>query len=362
MIPGTIVPMDDADIVTKYPRRLLRRLLAAFGGFSEHDGSLMAAAMAYYFALSLFPLLLVLVAGLGVALRFTAAGQDAQDRLLVAIEQQVSPELSAQIGRALETVSENAASRGPIGFVVLLVTAIMIFTQVDHAFNRIWKLPDDERGGWKDWLWRLIFQRFKALLMLLAAGAFVLAATLTSLVWSAVQAAIQPTLELAPDDVRWVPGLLINVCLNFLRLHAGVPLCTTRSHLLGRGAPRSDPGRHTLGGWPPATGNLPDPPWLLDGLRRDRLVHRDHALGLLRNDRGVSRCRIHPRRARRESSRNVVTALFCRRGFLAATHFKIQHLDENAEAHREVDVPARNMLAQSFRYEDHADQKQKRER
>jgi membrane protein len=30
-----------------------------------------------------------------------------------------------------------------------------------------------------------------------------------------VQAAILPTLELAPDDVRWVPGLLINVCLNF---------------------------------------------------------------------------------------------------------------------------------------------------
>ena len=157
--------------------------------------SLMAAAMAYYFALSLFPLLLVLVAGLGVALQSTAAGQDAQERLLVAIEQQVSPELSQQIGRALQTVSSNAASRGPIGFVVLLVTAIAIFTQVDHAFNRIWRLPDDHEESWLTWVGRLAFQRFKALLMLLAAGAFVLAATMASLVWSAVQAAIEPQLR-----------------------------------------------------------------------------------------------------------------------------------------------------------------------
>lgn len=205
---------EDVDIVTKYPRRLLRRLLGAYHGFQEHDGSLMAAAMAYYFALSLFPLVLVLVAGLGIALKSTATGQDAQERLLVAIEQQVSPEVSSQIGRALKTVSSNASSRGPIGFAVLLVTAIAIFTQVDHAFNRIWRLPDDMEQSWLTWIWQLMFQRFKAVLMLLAAGAFVLAATIASLVWSAVQAAIEPTLELAPD-VRWGMGLWINICLNF---------------------------------------------------------------------------------------------------------------------------------------------------
>jgi membrane protein len=206
--------MDDADLFTKYPRRLVRRLLGAYHGFNEHDGSLMAAAMAYYFALSLFPLLLVLVAGLGVALKSTVAGQDAQERLLGAIEQQVSPELSTQIGRALNTVSNNAASRGPIGFVVLLVTAIAIFTQVDHAFNRIWRLPDDHVDGWKAWLGRLAFQRLKALLMLMGAGAFVLGVTVASLVWSGVQAAIEPALRIGPD-VRWGMGLVLNTFLNF---------------------------------------------------------------------------------------------------------------------------------------------------
>jgi membrane protein len=207
--------MDYVDTATVYPRRLLRRLLAAYHGFNAHDGSLMAAAMAYYLALSLFPLLLVLVAGLGVALESTAVGQDAQNRVLDAIEQQVSPELAEQIGRALKTVSTNASSSGPIGFAVLLVTAIAIFTQVDHAFNRIWRLPDNPDEGWTKWVARLAFQRFKALLMLLAAGAFVIAVTIASLIWSAVQAALGPALDAAPD-VRWGMGLLINTGLNFL--------------------------------------------------------------------------------------------------------------------------------------------------
>jgi len=206
--------MDDADVFTKYPRRLVRRMVATYHGFNEHDGFLMAGAIAYYLALSFFPLLLVLVAGLGWALEATAIGQDAQTRLLAAIEQQASPELSKQVGKALDSVSENASSRGPIGFAVLVVTAVAIFTQVDRAFNRIWRTEDDPRGNWLAWLRRLLFLRLKALLMLMAAGAFVLAATIASLVWSGVQSAIKPTLSVGPG-ISFGVSLLINVALNF---------------------------------------------------------------------------------------------------------------------------------------------------
>ena len=135
--------------------------------------------------------------------------------MLAALEQQVSPELSAQVSRALAVVSENATSRGPIGFVALLVTAVAIFSQVDHAFNRIWQIPDEREKGWLEWLGRLAFRRFKSLLMLLGAGAFVLAATVSSLVWSAVQAAIEPAVPVT-HEFNWLVSLLINVALNFL--------------------------------------------------------------------------------------------------------------------------------------------------
>ena len=133
--------------------------------------------------------------------------------------------------------------------------------------------------------------------MLLAAGAFVLAATLASLVWSAVQAAIQPTFEIAPD-IQWVPGLLINVCLNFIAftlVYRFVPRVGIRWGEALRGATLAailwEVGRQLLGIYL-------DPPWLSDGLRRDRLVHRDHALGILCDDRRVRRRGVYARRPR----------------------------------------------------------------
>ncbi|HMO87301.1 MAG TPA: YhjD/YihY/BrkB family envelope integrity protein, partial [Lacipirellulaceae bacterium] len=197
------------------PRVLLRRLYAAMQGFNEHDGLSMAAATAYYFALSLFPLMLILVAGLGIVLRTTAAGQDARTKVLQFIEQQASPELADQIGRALEVVSDRAAATGPIGFLVLLVTAILIFTQIDYSFQRIWGVTGKSHHGRLDWLWRLVSRRLRAVVMLLAAGAFVFLGTVASLVWSTAQAHLAKAFEILPDD-GWALSLAMNVGLNFV--------------------------------------------------------------------------------------------------------------------------------------------------
>ena len=89
-------------------RTFLRRLYAAGLRFSNDDGELYAAAVAYYVALSFFPLLLVLVASLGLVLEWTAAGQDARAELLTAIRQQASPDLAIQVDRALTAVSRRA--------------------------------------------------------------------------------------------------------------------------------------------------------------------------------------------------------------------------------------------------------------
>ena len=46
-------------------KNFARRLWYTYRGFQEHDGMLSAAGIAYYVALSFFPLFLVLLAGLG---------------------------------------------------------------------------------------------------------------------------------------------------------------------------------------------------------------------------------------------------------------------------------------------------------
>src|SRR4029078_8037408 len=95
-----------------------RRLWVAHLNFQEHDGTLSAAGIAYYVALSFFPLLLVLVAGLSWVLQWTQVGQRAWRTVHDAIPNQLSPDLAQQVGRTLQTVSARAASSGPIGFLV----------------------------------------------------------------------------------------------------------------------------------------------------------------------------------------------------------------------------------------------------
>jgi membrane protein len=196
-------------------RNLASRLYKTYLGFEDHDGTLSAAGIAYYMALSFFPLFLVLLAGLGWVLQWTAAGQDAQQRLLTAIEQQVSPDFSRQVDRMLKVVSDKAPTGGRIGFIVLLISAIATFAQLDHAFDRIWHTPTDPHESWLRWIARLLIKRVKALGMLIAVGGFVIVAMISSMVWSGVQQAMQPAIELAPW-FQWATSLWISLVLNLL--------------------------------------------------------------------------------------------------------------------------------------------------
>ena len=63
-------------------RRLGLILWETLRRWSDNDGSTLAASISYYAAFSFFPLLLVLISGLGIALRISAGAQDAQEQLL----------------------------------------------------------------------------------------------------------------------------------------------------------------------------------------------------------------------------------------------------------------------------------------
>jgi membrane protein len=194
-------------------RKIARRLYAVYMGFEDHEGTLAAAGIAYYMALSFFPLFLVLLAGLGWVLQWTAAGQDAQQRLLTAISQQMSPDLAAQVQRMLKIVSDRAPTGGKIGFIVLVISAIATFAQLDAAFDRIWRTPGDPHESWLSWIGRLMIKRMKALGMLIAVGGFVIITMVASMIWSGVQHAMEPALQIAPW-LQWASNIWINLILN----------------------------------------------------------------------------------------------------------------------------------------------------
>jgi membrane protein len=199
----------------KLPRKLARRLWNAHLGFQDHEGVLSAAGIAYYVALSFFPLLLVLLAGLAWLLEWTAAGQEAQQQLLTAIAQQASPDLAQQVGRSLNAVKQHAPSGGPIGFFALILSAIAIFAQLDAAFDRIWRLPHDPHATWMHWVQGLLFQRLRALGMLVGVGGFIVLVMITSVSWSALERSLEPRFEIGPW-FHWASSLWINLLLNWI--------------------------------------------------------------------------------------------------------------------------------------------------
>jgi len=206
-------------------KRFAWRLWSTYMGFQEHEGSLSAAGIAYYVALSFFPLLLVLVAGLSWVLQWTETGQAAQQALLDAISQQASPDLASQVERSLKAVSERAPSGGPIGFVVLVISAIAIFAQLDAAFDRIFRVPSDPHESWVHWVKSLVFKRLKALGMLLGVGGFIIMVMVTSMVWSGMQHALEPRLQIGPW-LQWASNIWINLLLNlvaFTMIYRAIP-------------------------------------------------------------------------------------------------------------------------------------------
>jgi membrane protein len=212
------------------PRKLARRLWAAHLNFQEHEGTLSAAGVAYYVALSFFPLLLVLVAGLSSVLQWTEIGQNARDEIRKVIAQQASPDLAKQVDQSLKVVSDRAVAGGPIGFLVLVVSAIAIFAQLDAAFDRVWQLPPDPHATWPQWIQRLVFMRLKALGMLMGVGGFIVLAMVASMVVSGIEHALEPRVSIGPW-VEWASSLWVNLLLNllaFMMIYRAVPKAPIR--------------------------------------------------------------------------------------------------------------------------------------
>jgi membrane protein len=205
----------------KVLRILGRRLWAAHLGFQDHEGTLSAAGIAYYVALSFFPLLLLLVAAMSSFLQWTEIGQNARDELRKVIAQQASPDLAQQVDRSLREVSDRASATGPIGFLVLIISAIAMFAQLDAAFDRIWRLPPDPHMSWRRWIERLLFVRLKALGMLVGLGGFILLAMVASMIVRGIEERwpIGPWLE-------WATSVWVNLLLNliaFTLIYRAVP-------------------------------------------------------------------------------------------------------------------------------------------
>jgi membrane protein len=165
---------------------LISDLKETFRRWNDNKASLMAAGVAYYGALSFFPLLLTLISGVGLILQFTAAGQNAEQQLLEAVGNQMSAQLQQQIASALDQVRSGANTGGPLGLITLLFGAMAIFVQLDSAFDVIWDVEPQKSKGILAAVRRVVFQRGVAFIMLLALGLILMVVQVAGITVTAV--------------------------------------------------------------------------------------------------------------------------------------------------------------------------------
>lgn len=202
--------------IPEFFRRFPLRLWRASIGFSQHDGSLVAAGIAYYLALSFYPLMLVITSALTVAASVTELGQTAEDQFFEAISNAFSPDLEAQVRLAWAAAGQHAQKGGIIGGVALIITSIAIFVQIDYAFDRIWNLGTVRQESWAQWIGRHVIARLKALAMLLGVGALLVTMMVASLVWSSMEKVLAEAH--AEPLISWAGGIGLNMLLNYCAL------------------------------------------------------------------------------------------------------------------------------------------------
>jgi membrane protein len=164
-------------------QRLLRRVdafqrrrratafpVAVVKKFGDDQAGNLAALMSYYGFLSLFPLLLVMVAVLGLALR---SNPDLQAEILDSTLAQF-PIIGDQLKRNMTALAGNGAGVAVgVGTAVALWAGLGVMQATQSAMNQVWNVPLKDRPNfWK--------ARVRSLLMLIVLGTFILGSTLMS--------------------------------------------------------------------------------------------------------------------------------------------------------------------------------------
>src|SRR5277367_4321598 len=118
--------------------RGLRFVVAVYKKFTDDEGGSLAALVAYYGFVSIFPLLLVFVTVLGFVINGDAAEQE---RILDGALGQI-PLLKAPL--TTNSISGSPAAFA-IGVIGSLIAGMAITSAAQRAFGRIWQVPRPDR-------------------------------------------------------------------------------------------------------------------------------------------------------------------------------------------------------------------------
>jgi membrane protein len=165
--------MNGMTVVTD-PRALFTVLKETYSEWSEDQAARLAAALAYYTAFSIAPLLLLIISIAGLVFgREAAQGQ---------VFAQLQGLLGAEAAGAIQDGIANSADTGAgtisviIGLATLIWSASNVFSQLQDALNTIWEVKADPNAR----IMTTVRRRFLSMTMVLGIGFLLLVSLMLS--------------------------------------------------------------------------------------------------------------------------------------------------------------------------------------
>jgi len=162
-------------LVLPHSRALIRVLRTAWREYQRDYAKYFALAMVYYALASLVPLLLLVLATLGLLLRVSTAAATAEQRMLHAVQASLGPEIKVTLDNLLTGLQEGSLVAMGVSVIALLVTGSTLFRHLRMSFRALWKHePPLAAGSVRGAVRETLREQATAFLMLLTAGALLI--------------------------------------------------------------------------------------------------------------------------------------------------------------------------------------------
>src|SRR5581483_968663 len=201
---------ENADGLSVMRFRFWRLFREAASQWSNHNAPRLGAALAYYTVLSLAPLLVLVVAVSGVAF-----GADAvRGQVYWQIKDVVGNEGAAAVQTLLKAAHKPAQGllASAFGFLILLISASGVFTELYDALNFIWDVPQKAGGG----IWHVLRIRFFSFAMILGVGFLLIVSLALSAVIQAAGAYASGYISIPAGPLEVVNFILTFAVTSFL--------------------------------------------------------------------------------------------------------------------------------------------------
>jgi membrane protein len=142
--------------------------------------------LAYYAIFSFVPVIYITLTVAGIFVdELQSAGQ-----LYTRVGEALGPEAAQLLEDAVNSLAERTTDgttlTNVIGFVALLFTASLLFFQLQHALNTIWKVPPPQRGETRSY----ILNRLLAFVMVIGLGLLLVVASFVNVVMAGLSSRI----------------------------------------------------------------------------------------------------------------------------------------------------------------------------